>query len=182
MKKVYVCLLALCCYAGAKAQTEQGSWLVGGNFNLNTVSNSTTIGFNPTAGYFVIDNLAVGATVGLTYSKFGENKSTSFGIGPFSRYYFGKQNIRPFLNGELNFISEKFKFPSGTNTENGVNYFLGLGVAAFLNRNVAIEGLAGYNHTKIDDAGDGDGGFALRIGFQIYLRPRDGVEEVRANQ
>lgn len=181
MKKVYVFVLAVCCGFGAMAQTEKGNWLVGGTFNLNTVSNSTTIGLNPTAGYFVADNFAVGATIMLEYDKFGENKSTTFGAGPLARYYFGKPtNVRPFAHGELNFLSQKFKFPTGTNTENGINYFLGAGLALFLNENVALEGLAGYNHTKIKDI-EGDGGFALRIGFQVYLRPSRVVEQIKNN-
>lgn len=181
MKKVYVFALVMCCSIVAVAQTERGNWLIGGNFNLNTVSNSTTIGLNPTAGYFVANNVAVGATVMLEYDKFGENKSTTFGAGPLARYYFGKANVKPFLNGELNFISQKFKFPTGTNTENGVNYFLGAGLALFLNQSVALEGMAGYNHTKIKDI-EGDGGFAMRIGFQVYLQPGRVVEQIRNNQ
>ncbi len=178
MKKIYVYVLAMCLGYGAMAQTEHGNWLIGGNFNINTASNSTTIGLNPTAGYFIADNFAVGGTVQLEFDKFGENKSTTFGIGPLARYYFGKNNIKPFVDGELNFLSEKFKFPTGTNTENGVNYFLGLGLALFLNQNVALEGLAGYDHTKIKDA-DGDGGFGLRIGFQVYLRPKNVVDQIK---
>jgi hypothetical protein len=180
MKKIYVYVLAMCCGYGAMAQTEQGNWLVGGNFTINTVRNSTTIAFNPTAGYFVMNNLAVGGSVGLEFDKFGENKTTSFGIGPLVRYYFGQKNIKPFLNGEFSFISQKLKLPGSTNTENGINYFLGAGLAGFLNENVALEGVAGYNHTKIKDI-EGDGGFLFRVGFQVYLHPRTAVEQIRSN-
>jgi hypothetical protein len=180
MKKVYMYLLAMCCGLGALAQTEQGNWLVGGNFTLNTASNNTTIGLNPTAGYFVMNNLAVGGTINLGYAQFGENKSTAFGIGPLVRYYFGQRNVRPFLNGEFAFQSIKFKSPTETNTENGVNILLGLGLAGFLNPNVALEAIAGYNHTRLE--GDGDGGFVLRVGFQVYLRPRDAVNQIRSGQ
>jgi hypothetical protein len=180
MKQIYVFALVMFFAFGAMAQTERGNWLIGGGFNINTVSNSTTIGLNPTAGYFVVNNFAVGATVMLEYDKFGENKSTTFGIGPLARYYFGKSNARPFLNGELNFLSQKFKFPTGTNTENGVNYFLAAGLALFLNENVALEGLAGYNHTKIKNI-EGDGGFGMRIGFQVYLHPRRVADQIQSN-
>ncbi|HYE53619.1 MAG TPA: outer membrane beta-barrel protein [Chitinophagaceae bacterium] len=177
MKKIYTCVAAICCCLAAAAQTEKGNWMVGGNFELNTVSNNTTISLNPTAGVFVINNLALGGTVDLSYSKLGENRSTTFGIGPLARYYFGKSNFRPYLHGDLNFVSQKFKFPTGTNTENGIGYFLAGGIAAFLNRNVAVEALAGYQHTKLRNI-EGDGGFALRIGFQVYLSPRDRIERV----
>ena len=170
MKKLYVCLLLMCCGYGAMCQTEKGAWLIGGNFNLNTNDNSTSLGINPNAGYFVANNFAVGGKLMLEYDKFGENKSTTFGIGPFARYYFGRTSVKPFVDGELNFLSQKLKVASTTNTENGVNYFLGLGIALFLNQNVALEVLAGYDHTKVKDR-DGDGGFAMRAGFQVYLHP-----------
>jgi hypothetical protein len=170
MKKLYAFVLLMCCGYGAISQTEQGAWLIGGNFNLNTSDNSTSLGINPTAGYFVINNLAVGGTIMLLYDKLGENKTTTFGIGPLMRYYVGGKSVKPFVDGELTFISQKLKVPATTNTENGVNYFLGLGLALFLNQNVALEILAGYDHTKLKDR-DGDGGFAMRAGFQVYLHP-----------
>ncbi|HEY0679715.1 MAG TPA: outer membrane beta-barrel protein [Chitinophagaceae bacterium] len=178
MKKIYLSVFTVLSFYFVSAQTEQGNWLVGGNFNLSTVSNNTSIGLNPTAGYFVMNNLAVGGTVTLMYDKLGENSSTTFGLGPMVRYYFGKSNIRPFVDGEMSFISEKFKYPGGTNTENGVGYFLGMGLALFLNENVALETLAGYTHTNISE-GSKDGGFAMRIGFQVYLNSRRSVENLR---
>jgi Outer membrane protein beta-barrel domain len=177
MKKIYLSLSMLLIAYVTTAQTEQGNWLVGGNFTVNTGDNNTTIGLNPTVGYFVVNNLAVGGTLSLGYSKFGDNRSTTFGIGPLARYYFGKTNIKPFINGELSFTSYKLKFPAGSNTENGTSYFLGPGVALFLNENVALEGIAGYSHTKIGD--DGDGGFLFRVGFQVYLQPKRMVDQIR---
>lgn len=179
MKKIYMYLCAVCCGYGALAQTEQGSWLIGGNLVLNTGDNSTTFAISPTAGYFVINNLAVGGNVGLSFSKFGENKTTRFGIGPLTRYYFGRRNIRPFGHGEINFTSEKLKVPGTTNTENGIEYLLGLGLAGFINQSVALETLAGYTHSKIKGR-DGDGGFEMRIGFQVYLNPRRAIDQIRA--
>lgn len=180
MKKIYVLVLVMCLGYGAMSQTEKGNWLIGGTFSLNTVSNNTSIGLNPTFGYFIVNNLAIGATFMLEHEKFGENRTTTFGAGPLTRYYLGKTNVKPFLHGELNLISEKLKFPGGTNTENGVNYFLAGGLALFLNENVALEGLAGYNHTKIKGV-EGDGGFAMRIGFQVYLHPNRVVDQIQSN-
>ena len=178
MKKIYLGVCAHCCACGAIAQTEQGNWLIGGNFTLNTGDNRTTVSLTPTAGYFVINNLAVGGNVNFTFVQIGENKTTQFGIGPLTRYYFGQRNIRPFAHGELNFISQKLKAANITNTENGIGYFLALGLAGFLNENVALETLAGYSHAKFKDA-EGDGGFEMRIGFQVYLHPRNAIEKIR---
>jgi hypothetical protein len=178
MKKIYLCLIALCCGYASMSQTEQGIWMVGGNFTLNTADNATTVALTPTAGYFVINNFAVGGTVSLAFIQVGENKTTRFGVGPLTRFYFGRKNVRPFAHGELNFVSNKLKAATTTNTETGINYLLAGGLAAFLNQNVALETIAGYSHTKLKDS-EGSGGFELRIGFQVYLHPRTAVEQIR---
>ena len=175
MKKFYVHVLLMCFAYGATAQTERGTWLVGGSFNINTTDNAT-INFNPTVGYFIINNLSLGGVVLLEYDKLGENSTTTFGAGPLVRYYFPGKTVKPFLNGELSFVSQKLKVPSTTNTENGMNYFLGFGLAAFLHEEVALETIAGYTHTKLNDQ-DADGGFAMRVGFQVYLHPRKALNQ-----
>jgi Outer membrane protein beta-barrel domain len=169
MKKILLSLVILTAFMVAHAQTEKGDWLVGGNFRLNTSDNNTEIALSPDAGVFVIKNLAIGGNLALVYAKSGDAKATSFGIGPFVRYYFTNANVRPILQGSLNFTSEKVKitgFPSTTN--NGTNYFLGGGAAIFISDQVSIDGLMGYYHSKFKGF-EGGGGFALSIGFQVYL-------------
>ena len=85
MKKFYVHVLLMCFAYGATAQTERGTWLVGGSFNINTTDNAT-INFNPTVGYFIINNLSLGGVVLLEYDKLGENSTTTFGAGPLGRF------------------------------------------------------------------------------------------------
>jgi hypothetical protein len=169
MKKIVFSLLVLIAVGhGAFAQTEKGSWLVGGNLNLNTAKNNTEISLIPSAGYFFVNNFAAGVNAEVSYSKIADVKNTTLGIGPFARYYFGTMNIRPFADGELTFESNKSKTSTGSDTYNSSSFFLGGGLAAFINRNVAIEGLAGYKHTSFE-SGPNTGGFNLRIGFQVYL-------------
>ncbi|RYF96010.1 MAG: hypothetical protein EOO00_03755, partial [Chitinophagaceae bacterium] len=79
MKKLLLLLLTIACISFAKAQTEKGDWMVGGGFRLNTSDNNTEITLNPTAGAFIINNLALGANFTLSYLKTGTNKITSFG-------------------------------------------------------------------------------------------------------
>lgn len=153
----------------ALAQTEKGNGLIGGNLELNTAKNNSAIIITPMAGYFFADNFAAGANLNINYQKSGDNKTTGLGIGPFARYYFsGNATLRPLVHADLNFSSTKFKSPTGSNTYTGTEYFLGGGAAAFLNRNVALEALAGYDHTAFENQ-DGTGGFKLKIGFQVYL-------------
>ena len=67
---------------------KKGDWLIGGRVDLNTGENSTQIGFNPGAGYFFAKNFAAGGNFAINYVKSGDLKTTSFGLGPFARYYF----------------------------------------------------------------------------------------------
>ena len=169
-KNVCSLLLAFLAFGlAASAQTEKGSWLVGGNVNLNTAKNTTAIGFTPMAGYFLINNFAVGANLNFNYNKDVVAKTTRFGVGPFARYYLGTMNIRPFAHANINFTSTNTKNGSAaSSTATGSEFFIGGGLAAFINRNVAIEGLAGYTSNTIAHQGS-YGGFGLRIGFQVYL-------------
>jgi len=168
MKKKVVSFLAFVLVAGvATAQTESGNWLIGGDLELNTSKNNTVVNISPMAGYFFANNFAGGGNLTFDLTKFGDAKVTTFGIGPFLRYYFGTTNIKPLVHGSFDYTSTKAE----DETFNGMNYFLAGGLAAFINRNVAIEGLAGYSHTKIRHSGEdaGSGGFRLKIGFQVYL-------------
>lgn len=180
MKKILL-LLSIAAFTAPSinAQTEKGDWMVGGYFRLNTSKNNTQIGLSPNAGAFIINNLAVGASLLLDYSKFGENKRTDFGIGPFVRYYFTQANVRPVMHGSLNFTSSRNQTAITSTTENGLSYFLGGGAAIFLNEQVSLDGLMGYQHSKLKGF-DGSGGFAFNIGFQVYLHKRQ-VDRLRGN-
>jgi outer membrane protein W len=169
-KTFFVVALFFVSASAVFAQTEKGDWLVGGNLSLNTANQNTVITVAPSAGYFFLNNFAAGALVNLNYRKTGVNKSTDFAIGPVARYYFGKMEnpFRPFVIGDITFGSTKLKNGGATSTVNSSNYLLGAGGAYFINGNVALETIAGYAHTKLKDI-DGSGGFALNIGFQVYI-------------
>lgn len=175
MKKYLIlCCSAILATCTLKAQTEQADWMVGGNFELNTTSN-TTVSLTPTAGYFFLNNLAAGGTLNFLYSKVGDDKTTAFGFGPFVRYYFGKNNLKPFAHTEYLFTSYKLEGPGFSSTTNGGDFFIGPGLAAFVNENVAIETLVGYANSNYSGS-TSDGGVAIRIGFQVYLSPRGIVD------
>lgn len=178
MKKILFTLLLTTGIIIANAQTEKGDWMVGGSFRLNTSDNSTEIALTPDAGIFIINNLALGGNLGFVYSKSGDAKVTSFGIGPFVRYYFTNAKVRPILQGNLNFLSQKTEISGLPSTTNNVtSYFLGGGAAIFISDQVSIDGLMGYANSKIKNS-SGNGGFALNIGFQIYLL-RNQVDDLR---
>jgi hypothetical protein len=177
MKKIALSLFSMITLFSANAQTDKGDWMTGGNFRLNTSDNNTEIGLTPTAGLFIIKNLAIGGNLTISYSKNGTRKLTDFGIGPFIRYYFTDANIRPILQGNVSFLTEKTKVNTVSTTNNGINYFLGGGAAIFISDHVSIDGLMGYYYSKVDGF-SGGGGFALTVGFQVYLFKRQ-MDKVR---
>lgn len=168
MKHLFSIVLLSCLCGIAKAQTEKGDWMVGGDFTINTSSNNTQIGFTPRAGGFIINNLAVGGELTIDYTKIGGDKATDFGFGPFVRYYFTNANVRPIVQGDLGYISRNQKISGISSTNNGTHYFLGGGAAIFISQNVSLDALMGYDHTKLTDF-SGEGGFKLTVGFQVYL-------------
>jgi len=118
MKKLITTLFSLFLFLGLSAQTNQGSFLIGANTNLNF--NSTTEfsqkvdgkeleDYEPSKavssvmeadmkfGVFIINNLALGAVVNYTSSQTDYNDpdiensdpSTTTGYGAFARYYIG---------------------------------------------------------------------------------------------
>src|SRR5574338_410100 len=180
MKK-YIAMILLTGIAGlSKAQTSKGDWMVGGTVGLNTNNNNTQIAFTPTAGAFVINNLAVGGEFLLDYTKTGNNKVTNFGFGPFVRYYFTNADVRPIVQGDLGYISQHIKSGLGSSTNNGSHYFLGGGAAIFISNQVSLDILMGYDHYKYSDF-DGTGGFKLGVGFQVYLLKRQ-MDRIRGKK
>jgi len=80
--------------AAASGQTvNEGAWMVGGSAGLS-VSNvaditMVTFGLNPSAGYFLQDDLAVGGQLGLAIIGGDVETTSAVSIVPFARYYFG---------------------------------------------------------------------------------------------
>lgn len=195
MKKVIFTLVALVSFSAAFAQFEAGRKLVGGNFGFGfstakierdnattTVGKGSEFTFTPQFGYFVIDNLALGAGIGLSTSSFKEDGSsdkrtdTEVTFSPFARYYFGPG---VFVHGGIDVGSNKVKYSGDFSGEEKESIFggnIGVGYAIFLNDHVAIEPMVAYEARTLtnktpnqDEDKFKTGGLAFRVGLQIYL-------------
>ena len=107
MKKLILSLIAVTGLAlTTQAQTEKGTWTVGGAVILDTYKtsgmpkNNTSWKAEPTIGYFVAHNIEVGVDFGYVYNKYYINdigpadgpiitaeKNTAFIISPYARIY-----------------------------------------------------------------------------------------------
>ncbi|RYG28912.1 MAG: hypothetical protein EOO01_39015, partial [Chitinophagaceae bacterium] len=174
MKKLLLGMSFLMTVGFVSAQTNKGDWMIGGNFRINTAESNNEVTIQPMAGYFFAKSFAAGSEFILSFSKFGAEKSRSIGIGPFARYYFDLNNssFKPLVHSSVTFQSVNTKENSieSTNTVTSI-YILG-GAAYFINENVALEALAGYNRSKYENL-DSEGGFVFRLGFQVHLLGRE---------
>jgi hypothetical protein len=146
-------------------------------------SSYSTFGINllPRVGYFVIDNLAVGADILVGFSS-EKSKSSDYkysestlAIGPFGRYYFPMEKINPFIEANVGFGTWKQKYSNGTTNESKEGLLLfgvGAGAGKSLGENVMIEALVGYSSQTWKDEEETKytyGTIGLKVGFTMFL-------------
>ncbi|MDN4164070.1 outer membrane beta-barrel protein [Cytophagales bacterium LB-30] len=202
MKKVILGIaLAMGVSLSTFAQIGAGKMFAGGGLGISTSSDknitdgTTTEGpknfdlaINPSFGYFVSDNLAIGLGISFTSSssKFdagaGEIKNSNnlFGLRPMVRYYKGfSETFFAYVEGSVGFSTGKGKTTGGgTTTENsnisnfGIN--VAPGFAFFPTEKYAFElqfNLLGFNRFVDKDPTDTanrdiDSGF--NVGFNSF--------------
>lgn len=175
----------------ALAQTDQGSWLMGGSAGLDyTVQASSKIfnaSLSPQTGYFLADNFAVGLRLPMglqnnitqNISAGGvesENRTLTYraGIGPFVRYYFGKSAIRPFVNAGTDYQFARTRIAvNGSeqvriSTEDSYSVFGGVGMAYFISQFVGLESQLGYTYFRSSELNKYSR-LGLSVGLQIYI-------------
>lgn len=178
--------------AVATAQTEKGRWTVGaqvGNvlYNSQYGYRSFSGSIAPSAGYFVADNLAIGAGLPLSYStsrstdRSYRSWNTGIGLSPFVRYYFGKATLRPY--GAIGYSYSRSwqhtESPNETINYRGFSSSLSptVGVAYFINRTVAMDAgisyVSNWYNNGFDDSQPSTTSrsnyLALNIGFQLFF-------------
>jgi outer membrane protein len=172
MKKILFTVFAAFVAFGASAQIEKGTILAGASSNLGYNSFTpkdadaiTAFNIDLKGGYFIIDNLALGLNIGFSSQddSNSDTKTTSTALGVFARYYI---QGKIFIEG--GFDSYKDKDESGgsefESSYTGIN--IGVGYAAFITDNIAVEPALGYTSVSGDFEGSG---FGINVGFTLYL-------------
>jgi len=172
-------------------QFTKGTIMVGGSFSatfqaektksgntVTTTGHTNSADMLPQAGYFLMDNLALGAGVEMRSSKTKStiqsyiSSSNSASVAPFARYYYQ----RFFGQGSFQLGSGRTKTEiagsSSTSTYGLTGWSVAVGYAYLLKQHVAVEpqlGYGSYGQRYSSTAKDINSGLFFKIGFQIYL-------------
>lgn len=163
--------------------TGIGNWIVGSNIlfgNVQIQDGSDTylnIGVSPKAGFFILPNIAVGASLDFSFAGTpSADYRISYGITPLARVYFAHNNtarskpLQFFVEGGAGFASINYHTKvfgvNNDETTTGGRFYLMPGIDYFLNQHVALEAgleylyVTGKPNTQI---------IGLNLGFQVFL-------------
>lgn len=149
----------------------------------------TSINMLPRVGFFVIDGLAVGLDLNLSNVVYKDGNdddktiTTAYALGPFVRYYFPVEKVKPFVevNSSFGSIKQKYEYTNSNYEDDEYKYGLvliggGAGVAIPIGKRVTFDMMAGYNSLKFKEKEDNEdndrtilGTFGLKFGFVVFL-------------
>lgn len=162
-KSMFTLLAFVCITQVMTAQTVgKGAWMVGGSagFSSTKVKNAdfstTRIDLNPNLGYFFADDLALGLALDFNSTSVDGNSSSTFGLGPFVRYYV------------TNPIFIQVGANLGLNDGAGTSFGAKVGYSWFLNDAVAIEPALFFTSYNNDGDLSDYSQFGLSIGVQAF--------------
>lgn len=171
MKNTLTILLLLAATVSLSAQIQKGSLMLGGTVGFNYLGadgdGATSVNVTPNLGYFISDQIAIGSSLGFALVVSDGESSSAFGLSPFGRYYnngtgrnrfFGQVKIGV-LTGDSDFADDSAAWLFG----------LGIGADFFLNDNVAIEALLGYQRLYYPEYEAGLNNIGLNFGVAAFI-------------
>ncbi|MEO0573112.1 MAG: outer membrane beta-barrel protein [Bacteroidota bacterium] len=157
-------------------------------------ANSFSFNLAPRLGYFATNDLAVGLEINYSYLSFenqgfdglgsSKTKVNQYSAGPFIRYYFKGEKVRPIVEGGVSFgrsnnTNEGANPVDGSDLEFSSNLFAfgaGAGLAVTLGDKVSFDVLLVYLNSQVKPTENNNNNsrsisssFGLRLGFSIYL-------------
>ena len=171
--KSTLALIALVSLTGiVSAQTvNKNAWMLGGTMGFNSIktegNDTSEIWFNlsPNVGYYITNDLAIGARFSLFAYSYGGSVNYQVGVGPWARYYFINSL---FAQAGMDFGSAGFDFFSFNADGGSTTIHMGIGYSWFLNNSVAIEPSLQYSIYSADE--DGLLADYTRFGFNIGVQ------------
>jgi len=197
MKKSIIVFCLLLMHQIISAQTEKGNIIISAGSDISGIfgkssyeysgnslltNTNTTIKFEPSAGIFLVKNLAFGLSIPISYTKSyydtKKEEQKAYGMSPFLMYYFGEQKIKPYVIAELGYmIMQNYSNQSQSvvnDTYGGLVYTGGAGVALFIYDKAALNLELSYGQARLVYDGDSklilkSNAFGVTLGFTIIL-------------
>ncbi len=125
---------------GVSSTTSEpnSKWVYGGNAGVGFAGgNDLTIYATPSLGYKISNDLIAGIDGNFSWRKSNYSKSTIFGVGPFLRYFIGRQFYASadyrhyFINQKIKNTGTSYSAKEGT-LNLGAGYLQPLGSNAYL--------------------------------------------------
>ncbi|MDJ1484581.1 hypothetical protein QNI16_29045 [Cytophagaceae bacterium YF14B1] len=153
-------------------QTSHGDAMAGGGLRLFFPKNSDnfTMEFNPRIGFFVANNVAIGGILPVTINRTGNTRISSIGLKPFGRFYLGGSQLKLFLEGRFgleHFTARDVPTDRRINQYDDLSVGFGAGLAAFLNKHVALEPQVSYDVYNRNTAQYA--GVTVSVALQVYF-------------
>ncbi len=179
MKKVSLALFILFSVsfvvqsAFAESPTDRGSYILSGSagYSHDEYDEGDTVNsyhLSPRVLYFITNNVAVGGSLRYSRSESDSVDSTSYGIEPSARVYWGGTQVNPFLSLTYEYMFTKHDYDNFDDDEITYNAFeIGAGVDLFIAKNVAIEPFAAYRFADYDSDRWDDNSHSLFLGIGI---------------
>ena len=167
--------------------TQQGNYILSGSSNLGFGSTkvensykSTSFSFNPSFGYFVIDNLAIGLDFGTSFGNSTwddgyKSSNTYYSVMPTVIYYFPMEGkIRPMAQVGYGLFSGDTKTTTSSGTtssskNNGSKLKAAGGFAYFVRDNISFDFGLSYNITKYKDSPSKTNRLGSNVGISVYF-------------
>jgi len=153
MKKLLVLSALIFFYTNIFAQSSlrKGTYTVGGNISFSSYSEDSYSGstsfftFAPNLGYFFVNNFYTGLSIQYTHysASSGDFSRTSYGMGPAIRYYFGDNNLKPFLG--INYTYSKGTESNSDDENSQSDFTISSGINFFITNFFALEGKVSYS-------------------------------------
>jgi hypothetical protein len=153
-KALFVGTIALLNF-NAQAQIEKGVSTLGGGFNTTIAKSGTSTNLSPSYRRFITNRIMVGFKLDvLAYKSNALNyKYANYDFTPELRYYFNPQSTWKFFGGAsvgLRTLSISYESPiSSKFTNHDFHQSVYVGFNKFLNKDIAIEGTLGINHSNV---------------------------------
>ena len=156
-----VVLLSLITSPASTQTVNQGAWMIGGTAGFSStkvkdMDATTSLNLSPNLGIYIIDDLAIGANISFLSTSANGNTNSSFGLGPFVRYYVADP------------IFLQVGVDLGFEDDDATVFGASVGYSWFLDNSLAVEPALFFKFENYEnDAADATK-FGLSIGIQAF--------------